>query len=117
PPAGNLCRTSRSGDEISAINFHGSSPQYNQVTFGVRVPDRTGSSQPIRPLDLVLLQAAYPRQGATAVRYGDAHNDLVGARRIGHAHFDGVEVRAHVGRILVTERHVDRSAGTAAFLG
>src|SRR6185295_10101948 len=65
------------------------------------------SSQPISSLDLILLQAANAWQRPAAVGDGDAYHYLIGARGIGHAHLDGVEVRAHVGRILVAERYVD----------
>src|ERR1700741_4601612 len=63
-------------------------------------------AQPVFALDLVLLETADARQRPSAVGHGHGNDDLVGARRIGNANFDGIEMAANESRVLVAERHV-----------
>ena len=63
------------------------------------------------------LQTTDARQRPAAVGDDDADHDLVGTRRVGHARFHRVEVAAHEGGVLVTERHVDGGAEAAALVG
>src|SRR6266478_1780418 len=74
-------------------------------------------TQPVLSLYLVLLQAADSRQRPSAVGQRHGNDYLVGARRIGNSNFDGIEMAANEGRVLVAERHVDRRAKPAHLLG
>jgi two-component system, sensor histidine kinase RegB len=77
------------------------------------IEDQRRPSSPFTSIDR---QAADPGQRAAAV--GDRHGnqDLVGARGIVDAHFHAVEMAAHVSRVLVPERNVERLARPAALL-
>src|SRR5512145_2405835 len=59
------------------------------------------STQSILAHDLILGQPTDTRQRPAAVGDDDRDDDLVGARRIGDAHLEGVEVAADIGGVLM----------------
>src|SRR4051812_31670340 len=67
--------------------------------------------------DVGRLEPAHARMDAGAGAHREDIDDLVGQRRAGHAHLDGVEVAAHVGGIDVGHGDVQRGARRAHLLG
>src|SRR5258707_14849763 len=74
-------------------------------------------SQTVFALDFRTRQSAAPRQWPAAVGNRHRHHDLVGARRVVDLHFHAVEMAAHEGCVLVTERNIERRSRPAALLG
>jgi hypothetical protein len=62
-------------------------------------------------------EAAHACVHACAGAHRQHQHDLVGARRPGHAHFDGIEVAAHIAGVDVCQRHVERGTGRTDLLG
>ena len=79
----------------------------------VRAP---GSAQAVNTLDFRDREAADTWQRPPAVRHDNGHHDFIGPWGIGHTGFHGVEMAAHVSRILVAQGHVDGRAEAAHLL-
>src|SRR5664279_4567436 len=77
----------------------------------VPTPSASTLTLPVELRNLVCPQAADARMRARAGGHGDDEHHLVGPRRVGDAHLEGVEMAAHVGGDTVVDRDVDRRAG------
>src|SRR6185369_13406814 len=71
---------------------------------------RTTLALPIELRNLVSPQSANAGVRPRAGRHRDHEQHLVGPRRVGDAHLDGVEMAAHISRDAVVDRDVDRTA-------
>src|SRR5205809_512586 len=86
----------------------------------IAIPRRCGKwalavlAETVLPLDVARLETAQTRVQAPARGNSEDHRDLARPRRVAQAHGHRVVVRAHVQRVLVRERHVDRGPGPAA---
>src|SRR4051812_19864327 len=65
---------------------------------------RRSLAQAVLALDLGDLQPADTRERPAAVGDDDGYHDLVRTRRVGDARLHRIEMAAHEGRILVSER-------------
>src|SRR6185295_16529670 len=77
---------------------------------------RLGSAESIFALDLIFAQPADTGKWPPAIRDRHRHDDLIGARSIVYPHLHAVEMTAHEGCVLVSERDIDWHPRTAAFL-
>src|ERR1700678_1583510 len=84
---------------------------------GLNLRPSRGLAESVDPLDLVLGQSAHARMRATGIGDGSGHLDLIVARVVGDAHLHAVKMASDKGGILVTKRHVESDARTAALLG
>src|SRR5437879_5892823 len=62
------------------------------------------------------MKSADTRERTAAVGDGNGDDDFVGARGVGHARLDRIEMTSDERRVFVSERHVDRRTDAAHFL-